>query len=144
VARAILIAATVAWGVAAALMLGLALLGAERLQGLLPPLSIDTDALRGAVVAMGVAMALAAVAHGVVVVGLRADRRWAWSAGILLAAVLAATFVTLAAASFTSAMATPTSASLLVPAGLGASIGATAYGVVAARLVGELRAGSAT
>lgn len=141
--RAILLAATIAWGGAAVLTLGLAALGADRLEGLLPPLSIDTDALRGALVAVGVAMGLTAAVHGVVVIGLRAGRRWAWSAGILLAAVLTATFVALAAAALTSAMTTPASAPLLVGAGIGASVGATAYGLVAARLVGELRAGSA-
>lgn len=142
-ARAILLAATIAWGVAAVLILGLAAVGAERLEAVLPPLSIDTDALRGAIVAVGVAMALTAAAHGAIVVGLRAGRRRAHSAGILLAAVLTATFVALAAAAFTSALATPASAPLLVGAGLGASIGAAAYGVVAALLIGDLRAGSA-
>ena len=43
-ARAILLAATIAWGVAAVLTLALAAFGAERLEGALPPLSIDTDA----------------------------------------------------------------------------------------------------
>ena len=142
-ARAILLAATIAWGVAAVLTLGLAVLGAERLEQALPPLSIDTDALRGALVAVGGAMALTAGAHVFVVVGLRAGRRRAWSAGILLAAVLAATFVGLAAAAFTSAVATPASAAPLVGAGIGASIGAVAYGVVTAGLVGDLRSGSA-
>jgi hypothetical protein len=143
-ARAILLAATITWGAAAVLTLALAALGAERLEGALPPLSIDTDALRGALVAVGVAMGLTAAAHGTVVVGLRAGRRWASSAGILLAGMLTATFLALAAAALTSAMATPSSAALLVGSGIGASVCATAYGLVTARLVGELRAGSAT
>jgi hypothetical protein len=143
VARAILLAATIAWGVAALLTLALAALGAERLERALPPLSIDTDALRGALVAVAAAMALTAGAHLFVGVGLRAGRRRAWSAGILLAAVLATMFVALAAAAFTSAIATPASALPLVGAGIGASIGAVAYGVVTAGLVGELRSGSA-
>jgi heme/copper-type cytochrome/quinol oxidase subunit 3 len=143
VARAILLAATIAWGLAAVLTLGLAALGAERLEGALPPLSIDTDALRGALVAVGVAMTLTAGAHAFVVVGLRAGRHRAWSAGILLAGLLAAMFVALAAAAFTSAIATPASAPPLVGAGVGASIGAVAYGVITAGLVGELRSGSA-
>ena len=142
-ARAILLAATIAWGVAALLMLVLAAVGADRLEGALPPLSIDTDALRGALVAVGTAMALTAGAHMFVAVGLRTGRRRAWSAGILLAAVLAATFVALAAAAFTSAIATPASAPALAGAGIGAVIGAVAYGVVTAGLVGELRSGSA-
>jgi hypothetical protein len=142
VARALLLAAALVWALGALVAAAVAAFGAQRLEDLLPPLAIDTEALRGAIVAVAVALALAAAAHVAVLAGLRARRPRAWSAGILLAAVLSVTFVALAAAAATSAIATPASAAVLLSAGAAAALAALGYGVIVARLVAELRSGS--
>lgn len=140
-ARAILGIGAAAWVVGCVAALAVAIIGVERLMELLPPLQVDADAVRGAVLAVAVAFALAAVAHLVVLAGLRSHRRRAWSAGILLAALLAAIFVALAAAAFTSAVAGSGDLVALVGAGVAAVLAALGYGLVTARLVGELRSG---
>ena len=136
-ARAILLAAATAWAVSALGAIVLAAAGTEALERALPPLAIDTEALRGAIVAVAVALAVVAAAHALVVVGMRQGRRLAWTAGILLGAVMAAASVALAAAAFTSAIATPAAAAELVAGGVIAVLGAVAYGVVTVRLVRE-------
>lgn len=140
-ARAILGIGAVAWSVGCIAGLVLAVVGVERLMDLLPPLEIDADAVRGAVIAAAAALAIGAAAHLAVLAGMRARRRRAWSAGILLAALLAATFVALAAAAFTSAVAGSSPAVPLASAGLGAAVAALGYALATARLVGELRDG---
>ena len=141
-ARAILGIGAAGWSIGCLAAIVVATLGVERLMELLPPLQVDADAVRGAVVAAAVAFAFVGAAHLLVVGGLRAGRRRAWSAGILLAALLTAILVALAAAAFTSAVAGTGEVPLLVVAGLGSAALAVAYGLAAAHLVGELRAGS--
>lgn len=136
-ARGFLLAASVAWGLAALAALLLAAFGTEALERALPPLAIDTEALRGAIVTVGVALGLLAVAHGVVVVGMHRGRHLAWTAGILLGALMAAAGVALAAAAFTSAIATPASAPGLLAAGAAAAATAVGYGLVTVILVRE-------
>jgi len=143
VARAILLAAALVWGLAALATL-LAAIIVETMVRLLPPLSIDTDALRGAIVAVTVGLGLGTASHVAVVVGLRSGNRRAASIAILLSALLCVTFVTLAAAAVTSAVATPASAAPLLGGGLAAALAAIAYGFTVAALVGELRARSAS
>jgi len=142
VARAILGVGAAVWSVGCLAAVVVALVGVERLMALLPPLQVDAEAVRGAVIVVAVGLALAASAHLAVLAGLRAHRRRAWSAGILLAALLAATFVALAAAAFTSAAAGSAPAALLAAAGVAAALLALGYALVSARLVGELRAGA--
>jgi heme/copper-type cytochrome/quinol oxidase subunit 3 len=142
VARAILGIGAVAWSVGCVAAILVAIVGVERLMDLLPPLQVDADAVRGAVVAMAVGCALAAVAHLAVLAGLRAHRRRAWSAGILLAALLAATFVALAAAAFASLAAASAPFAALAIAGIAAALAALGYILATVRLVGELRAGA--
>lgn len=142
-ARAILLAAALVWGLAALATL-LAAIIVETMVRLLPPLSIDTDALRGAIVAVTVGLGLGTASHVAVVVGLRSGNRRAASIAILLSALLCVTFVTLAAAAVTSAVATPASAAPLLGGGLAAALAAIAYGFTVAALVGELRARSAS
>ena len=143
-ARAILLAAALVWGLAALATLLAAIIGVETMVRLLPPLSIDTDALRGAIVAVTVGLGLGTASHVAVVVGLRSGNRRAASIAILLSALLCVTFVTLAAAAVTSAVATPASAAPLLGGGLAAALAAIAYGFTVAALVGELRARSAS
>lgn len=133
----------VAWAVGCVAAIVLAIIGVERLVELLPPLQIDTEAVRGAVTAAAVGFAFATLLHLGVIVGLRRHHRRAWSAGILLGALFAATFIALTAAAFTSAVTTPASAAALAGAGVGASVAALGYLLVTLRLVGELRSGSA-
>ncbi|MGZ8562783.1 MAG: hypothetical protein ACXWWU_04105 [Candidatus Limnocylindria bacterium] len=141
-ARAILGIGAVAWSVGCVAGLVLAIVGVERLMDLLPPLQVDADAVRGAVITVAVGFALAAAAHLAVLGGLRAHRRRAWSIGILLAALLSATFVALAAAAFTSAVAGSGMVVLLAFAGIAAALVALGYALATVRLVGELRAGA--
>lgn len=141
-ARAILGIGAAAWSTGCLVAIVVEVLGVERLMALLPPLQVDVDAVRGAVVAAAVVFAFVAAAHLVVVGGLRGGRRRAWSAGILLAALLTAILVALAAAAFTSVVAGTGEAVALTIAGVGASAFALAYGFAATHLVGELRARS--
>jgi heme/copper-type cytochrome/quinol oxidase subunit 3 len=142
VARALLLVGALAWAVGALGAIVLAAVGVEALQSLLPPLAIDTEALRGAIVAVAVALGLGAVVHVAVLAGLRRRRPRAWTAGILLAGLLSTTFVALSAAAFTSAIATPASALALAGAGTAAAVAALGYGVVTAALVAEKRSGA--
>jgi hypothetical protein len=143
VARPVLLAAAIALVTAGAIALGIALLAAEQLFALLPPLTIDIDALRGAIVALGAGLTALGVVHVLVLVGLRAGRRVAWTAGTLLAAGMASTCVALAAASATSAVADPGRWIAFAGGALAAAIGAVAYGVAAWQLVAESRHRSA-
>jgi heme/copper-type cytochrome/quinol oxidase subunit 3 len=142
VARAILGIGATAWSVGCIAGIVVAIVGVERLMDLLPPLQVDADAVRGAVIAVAVGLGLGAAVHLAVLAGLRAHRRRAWSAGILLAALLSATFVALAAAAFTSAVAGSGTVVLLACAGIAAALVALAYALATVRLVGELRAGA--
>jgi hypothetical protein len=143
VARPLLVATGIAWLVAGIAALVLAALGTERLESLLPPLVIDTDALRGAIVTVGVGMLLVAALHGLVLVGLRAGSRMAETAAILMAGLIAAMLVGLAAASAAAAAADPSRTALFLVAALGAAGGAAAYAVIAGSLVAARRSGSA-
>ena len=142
-ARAILLAATALWAVAALAALVLAAVGTEALERAMPPLAIDTEALRGTIVAVAVSVGLVAVAHALIVAGMRRGLRLAWTAGILLAALMTAASVALAAAAFTSAIATPASAPGLIAGGAAAVLAALAYGAVTVSLVREQGSGSA-
>lgn len=139
-ARTLLLATGVAWLVAGVGGLVLAIVGTEALERTLPPLVIDTDALRAAIVSVAVALLVVGAVHLAILVGLRARRRLAWTAGILMAAFLCTTLVALAAASATSAAADPGRVAAYLAAAAGAAVGAAAYGFVTARLVAERRA----
>lgn len=141
-ARSVLLVGSVAWILAGLAGLAVAAFGAEALEGMLPPLAIDTDALRGAVTAVGAGLLAVGLAHAVVLIGLRSSRRWGWSASILLSAVLAASLLALGAAAATSAVATPAMAAALLGACVAAALGAVCYALVVLRLVGERRSGS--
>ena len=109
----------------------------------LPPLAIDADALGGVLAAMAGASLAVGLVHAGVAAGLGGNRRWARSAGALLASVLAVTFLALAATAVTSALREPGSAPILAIGAVCAVLVATGYGLSVARLIGELRAGSA-
>jgi len=143
VARGVLLAGAIAWLLGGIAGLAIAAVGTERLEGVLPPLSIDTDALRGAVTAVGAGLMVVGAAHMVALIGLGSRKRWGSAAAILLSAVLAATFVALGASAATSAVATPEMAPMLLVAAMVAGVAALGYAVVTLRLVSERRAGSA-
>jgi hypothetical protein len=143
VARPLLLATAIAWLLAGIAALLLAAFGMERLEAMLPPLVIDTDALRGAIVAVGVGLVVVAGVHGAVILGLRARSRLAHTVAILMSALLTAMLIGLAAAAAAGAAADPSRATLFLLSGLGAAAGAAAYAVIAAGLVSERRAGSA-
>lgn len=142
-ARPLLVATGIAWLLAGIAALVLAALGTERLEAVLPPLVIDTDALRGAITAVGVGLLLVAGLHGLVLAGLRAGSRLAETAAILMAGLIAAMLVGLAAASAAAAAADPTRAAIFLLAAVGAGAGASAYAVIAGSLVASRRSGSA-
>jgi hypothetical protein len=141
VARAILLTAGTLWLLVAVAGVGLALVGVDRLLGLLPPLAIDADAVAGTLAALAAAAALFGAAHLVVARGVRRDRPWAFSAGILLAAGAAVAFLALAAAAVTSGLAGTMSTIGAVGAAIGAALASAAYGVAGAALVDRLRPG---
>lgn len=140
--RAVLLAGAILWAIGSLVAAAVSAVGVETIERLVPELAIDSEALRGAIVALALGLGLGAAAHAAVLLGLRRRRRRAWAAGILLAGMLAATFFALGASAFTSAIAAPASATVLVAAGVAASLAALGYGVVAARLVGEKRSGT--
>ena len=140
--RAVLLVGAVAWGVGALGAAALAAIGVPALERLLPPLTIDTEALRGAITAVAAGLALGAVMQGSVLIGLRRRQARAWTVWILLAALLGTTFVALSTAAFTSAIATPASAPTLVGAGVAAAVAAIGYGAVTIGLVSEKRSGA--
>ena len=116
----------------------------SQLKTWLPPLSIDEAALGGAILALGLGFLVVAAVHAAVLLGLRAGSHVAWVAGVLLTIGMGATLVALAAASATSAAATPDRALAFLGATLGAALAAAAYAVAAIELVGEMRSGSVT
>jgi heme/copper-type cytochrome/quinol oxidase subunit 3 len=142
VTRAVLLVGAVAWAIGALGATLLAAIGVETLEGMLSPLAIDTEALRGAIVAGAVGLAVGSLTHGAILVGLRRRRPRAWTAGILLAALLSTTFIALSTAAFTSAIATPASALALAGAGAAAAVAALGYAVVTIGLVAEKRSGT--
>jgi hypothetical protein len=141
VARAILLTAGMLWLLLAAAGVGLALLGVDRLLDLLPPLAIDAEAVSRTLAALAIAAALLGVAHLVIAGGVRRDRSWAFSAGILLAAGAAVAFLALAAAAVTSGVAGTMSTIGAVGASVGAALAAMAYATAGAALVDRLRTG---
>lgn len=141
-ARAILTVAALVWLVAAGAALVLALTGIDWLLGLLPPLTIDADAVRGAIVTMAVAAALVGGAHGLVLLGLRGGRRWGSTLAILLVAMLAVLLFALGVAAVTSVAADDSTAAWLLPAAGCACVAAAAYAVALVRLVADRRSAS--
>ncbi len=118
------------------------MLGANWVRSLLPPLAIDVEALGGALTVIALALIALGAAHIGVVVGLHQERRWARSAGVLLAALIAAAFFGLAAAAISSAAREASYAAPLVGSALVAAGGTVLYALVAARLAGEIGSGS--
>ncbi len=142
-ARAILGIGAVLWLISGAAGLLLAALGVDGLERALPPLAIDTEALRGAVTAVSAGLLALGAVHLAILLGLRRRRRWSQTAGILLAGLLAALCLALGAAAVTSAAVNPTLAPILLLAAGGAAVGALSYGLVATRLVMARRTGRA-
>jgi len=143
VARRVLVVGAAVWILLGAVGMLLAAVGTDNLLSWLPPLAIDADALGGALTAVGLALVATGVAHVVVLLGLRRGRRWAGSAGALLASVLAIVSLALAATAFSSAVREPAYALPLIGAGSLATLAAAGYGIAAVRLVRELGSGSA-
>ena len=143
-ARTILIAGAVAWLLAGIVGLGLAVMGTDWLRSRLPPLAIDVEALGGALTAMALGLIVLSGAHIAVVVGLRRERHWARSAGVLLASVLAAASFGLAAAAISSAAREAGYALPLIGSALVATLGTAGYALVAATLARELGSESAS
>ena len=138
-ARAILLVASVVWLVAGIVGVGLAAWGTEAIEASLPPLAIDTEALRGAILAVGVSLIGLAGVHAVVLLGIRARARWALTGGVLLAALLTMLCLALGAAAITSAVAEPAQAVPLVAAGAAMGLMTGAYGALTVGLIGDVR-----
>ena len=116
--------------------------GTESLLSLLPPLAIDAAALGGALTAVALALLAIGVMHLVVVGGIANDRRWASSAGVLLASALAILALALAATAVASALRDARYALPLIGAAALAAVGAAVYAYAAVRLAGQLGSGS--
>ena len=141
--RMVLLIGTIGWLVVAIACLGVALAGRNALLAALPPLAIDADALGGALTVIAVAALGVGAAHAGVVVGLGRGRRWARSAGVLLASVLAVAFFAIAATAAASALRESPLALVLGGACIATAVAAVGYALTAARLVADLRSGSA-
>jgi hypothetical protein len=144
VARRILVAGALAWLAVGAVSVAVAVGWRDRLIAALPPLAIDADAVGGALTVIGIGAFGIGAAHAAVAAGLVRRERWALSAGILLASVLGAGFLALAAAAATSAVRESSLALALGGSAVVAGLATASYGLIAARLVAELRSGSAT
>jgi len=120
-----------------------ALVGRDRLLAALPPLAVDADALGGALTVIAVAALGIGAAHAGVVVGLGRGSRWACSGGVLLASVMSVVFLALAATAAASAVRESPLALVLGGACVAATLAAVGYALTAARLVADLRSGSA-
>jgi hypothetical protein len=142
VGRAVLAVGAVVWGLAAAAAALVAALGVDRLLAVLPPLLIDADAVRGAAVAMSVALGAAATAHLAVLVALNRRVRLGWTAGLLLSALGTAVCVALAGTAFASAAAEAELALPLAAAGAASLAACVGYAAATAWFVAEIRAGS--
>ena len=143
-ARTVLLIGALVFLLAGAGTFTLSAIGVHQLLTLLPPLAVDADAVGGALTALALTLVATGTAHLFIVAGLRDGRRWAASAGALLAGVLAAVFVGFAAAAVSSALRSPDQAlPLLVGAAL-ATFAAIGYTLVAVRLARELGSGSAS
>jgi hypothetical protein len=140
-ARSVLLAGMIVWLIAGMVGLGIGLMGAARLQQLLPELTIDLAALGGAVIALACGLIVVGLLHGLVVAGMRAGVASARSAALLLASTLALGLIALAAASATSAVTVPDRAPSFLVASAAALVAAAAYALVTALLVAEVRAG---
>ncbi|MGI8658980.1 MAG: hypothetical protein ACR2K4_09500 [Candidatus Limnocylindria bacterium] len=142
-ARRILVIAAIAWGLVGIGGLVLAAIGTQAVLALLPPLTIDADALGGAITAMATTMLGVAAAHAAVLLAMRRWGRSATSAGTLLAAIQSVATLALAVAAVTSAIRTPDEALLLGLAAAAAGVGSVAYGLATVGLVRELRSQTA-
>ncbi|HEX7196424.1 MAG TPA: hypothetical protein VF364_06275 [Candidatus Limnocylindria bacterium] len=140
-ARTVLLVGAVGWLLTALAGIGVAAIGIDDLRAALPPLAIDADALGGAIIAVAIALLAIGGAHVAVLLGGR--RRWAISAGALLASVLSILSLALAAAGFASAAREPALAWPLLGAAVLASLMAAGYGMAAVRLARQLGSGSA-
>lgn len=143
-ARFILVASALVFGLAGAGAIVTAVYAAPELERLLPPLVIDTDALRGTLITLGVGFGVLGLVHVFVRVALAMRWRIASVAGVLLGAVLAATSLALAAASATSAVARPEDALAFILGAVGASVGVGWYAALTVALLREMRSGSAS
>ncbi len=142
--RTLLLIAAVVWSLAGAVGLVVAAAGTEALFALLPLLAIDRQALGGAITAVSLAALGVGIVHAAILVGIRAGRRWATSAGTLLASILVAAFVATAAAALASAVRTPELTAPLIGGAVLALLFAAAYLAAAVGLVRELGSGSAS
>lgn len=143
-ARAILRVAAVVWLLAAMGGFVVAVTGAAWLLDLLPPLTVDADAVRGAIVTMAAGAALVAAVHALVLIGLRGAHRWGSTIGILVSALLGVLLFALAVAAVTGVAAEASNALWLGPAAGCAVIATAGYAAVVIRLVQERRAASAS
>ena len=143
-ARTVLIIGAVAWLLAGAGAFTLAAIGTAQLIALLPPLAIDADAVGGALTALALTLVVTGTAHLFVVAGLRDNRRWARSAGVLLTALLAVVSIGLAATAVASAVREPGYALQLLGGAAVGAVAAVAYLLAAVGLARELGAGSAS
>lgn len=139
---AVLAVGAVIWGLAALAAGLVAAFGVERLLAMLPPLAIDADAVGGAIVAVGLALAIAAAAHVGVLLAVRRGLRVGWTAGLLLCGLGVAVSIGLMGSAFASAAANPASAVPLVAAGGACLIASVGYAGAAAWFIGQIRAGA--
>jgi hypothetical protein len=120
-------------GIAAGLLL------AERLYALLPPVTIDVEAVGGATVAFGVASGLLGITHGFLAWALRRGLPTATVPSIVLCATMAVVALGWAVAALVSAASGSAPPAAMLAAGIGLGLVAVAYGWAGAVLIGLRR-----
>jgi hypothetical protein len=112
------------------------LLFAERLFGLLPPVTIDAAAVGGATVALGIATGLLGVIHLALAVALRQGVHVAAVPSIVLCAAMAVLALAWAVAALVSAASGSAPAVAMLAAGIGLALVAAAYAWAGGVLIG--------
>jgi len=142
VTRTVFIVGAVVWLLVGTGGIGFAALGRGWLLSRLPALTIDADALGGALTAVAAVALAIGVAHVGVLTGLARGWRWGRSIGALLASVLGAALLGTAATAISSVMRDAAYAAPLLGAASVALAGVLGYAVAAVRLARDLGSGS--
>jgi hypothetical protein len=133
---AILVAAGMVLLVAGAAAVAVGWLDPHLVSDQLPPdAAVDAAAVGGAAVALGLAVALVGLAHFLVAIALRRKIAMAPTAGVVLAATMAALSFGFAVAALVSIASGAAPAMLMAPAAIGLGAAAIAYGAATAAIL---------
>ena len=136
-AWAILLIGGIVLVVAGAASIAVGLFNPELISSQLPPdAAVDTPAVGGAAVALGVAIAFLGLVHGVTAVALRSGAAIAATGAVVLASTMAVLALGSAVAAVVSIASGSAPAIYMVPAAIGLGVGLIGYAVVTALVIG--------